>query len=110
MNINKFNVNVVSMCLTLKKINKDIFIRKNINRVTNFAIKVCSHISILIKKKKKKRKNIDSFELQNNNKMQIKHLMTKYNDIMLFSSHSHNIRDDIALGRSLWKNQQSLTR
>lgn len=57
MNINKFNVNVVSMCLTLKKINKDIFIRKNINRVTNFAIKVCSHISILIKKKKKKRKN-----------------------------------------------------
>lgn len=55
-------------------------------------------------------KNIESFELQNNNKIiQIKHLITEH-DIMLFSSHSHNIRDDIALGRSLWKNQQSLTR
>lgn len=75
-----------------------------------FAIKVCSHISILLKKKGKKMKNIESFELQNNNKiMQIKHLITEH-DIMLFSSHSHNIRDDIALGRSLWKNQQSLTR
>lgn len=28
MNINKFNVNAVSMCLTLKKINEDIYMEK----------------------------------------------------------------------------------